>query len=75
MPSQQIIEPDVICQQALQAKLNTYRAKEHFESILKMYNNQVDNLINLVSIMKKRIIELEGGENKEVHDPSHGNAT
>jgi len=62
MPSQRTVNPDIICQQAIQAKLNSYQAKEHFESILKMYNDQVDNLINLVTIMKNRIIELEGGD-------------
>lgn len=56
---QQPINPDVICQQAIQAKLNVYQAKEHFESVLKMYNDQVDGLINVVQIMKARILELE----------------
>ena len=50
---------------AIQAKLNVYQAKEHFESFLKNYNNQVDNLINLVALMKNRIIELEGGIERE----------
>jgi hypothetical protein len=53
------INPDVICNQAIQAKLNIYQAKEHFDSVLKLYNDQVDNLINLVNLMKGRIIELE----------------
>jgi hypothetical protein len=57
---QNVINPDAVCQQALQAKLNAYQAKEHFEAVLKMYNDQVDNLINLVGLMKNRIIELEG---------------
>ena len=59
------INPDVICQQAIQAKLNVYQAKEHFESVLKMYNDRVDNLINLVAMMKNRILELEGEKGKE----------
>jgi hypothetical protein len=54
------INPDQICQQVIQAKLNVYQAKEHFESVLKMYNDQLDNLVNLVGLMKNRIIELEG---------------
>jgi ADP-heptose:LPS heptosyltransferase len=54
------INPDVVCQQAIQAKLNVYQAKEQFETILKVYNDQLDNLINLVSLMKNRILELEG---------------
>jgi hypothetical protein len=57
--NQNTINPDSICQQAIQAKLNVYQAKEHFESVLKMYNDQVDNLVNLVSLMKNRILELE----------------
>ncbi|MBN1575972.1 MAG: hypothetical protein JW913_05430 [Chitinispirillaceae bacterium] len=57
---QQAINPDVICQQAIRAKLNVYQAKERFESVLKAYNDQVDNLVNLVAMMKSRIIELEG---------------
>jgi hypothetical protein len=75
MLSQQTIDPDIICQQAMQAKLNTYQAKEHFESVLKMYNDQVDNLINLVSIMKQRIMELEGGNDEKVKEHSLSNAT
>lgn len=61
------INPDIICQKAIQAKLNVYQAKEHFESVLKMYNDQIDNLINLVSLMKNRILELEQ-EKKEVEE-------
>jgi hypothetical protein len=53
------INPDAVCQQAIQAKLNVYQAKEQFETILKIYNDQTDNLINLVALMKNRIIELE----------------
>jgi ADP-heptose:LPS heptosyltransferase len=56
---QNIINPDAVCQQALQAKLSAYQAKEQFESVLKQYNDQVDNLINLVGLMKNRILELE----------------
>ena len=57
---QNTINPDAVCQQAIQAKLNVYQAKEHFETILKVYNDQMDNLVNLVNLMKNRIIELEG---------------
>jgi hypothetical protein len=59
------INPDQICQQAIQAKLNVYQAKEQFETVLKMYNDQVDNLINVVGLMKVRILELEGGKEKK----------
>ena len=54
------INPDAVCQQAIQAKMNVYQAKEQFETILKAYNDRLDNLINLVGLMKNRIIELEG---------------
>ncbi|MBN1600653.1 MAG: hypothetical protein JW915_03540 [Chitinispirillaceae bacterium] len=64
---QNTINPDIICQQAIQAKLNVYQAKEHFESVLKMYNDQMDNLINLVSLMKNRILELEQNK-KEIEE-------
>jgi hypothetical protein len=56
---QPTVNPDQICQQAIQAKLNAYQAKEHFESVLKTYNDQVDALINVVQLMKNRILELE----------------
>ena len=58
--NQNIINPDMVCQQAIQAKLNVYQAKEQFETILKVYNDQLDNLVNLVGLMKNRIVELEG---------------
>lgn len=57
---------DLICQEALQAKLNMYQAKEHFEAILKIYNDRVDNLLTAIEIMKKRIQTLENtNKNKE----------
>jgi hypothetical protein len=62
---QNIINPDQVCQQAIQAKLNVYQAKEHFESVLKMYNDQLNNLVNLVGLMKNRVIELEGDLERE----------
>jgi len=65
MQQQNVVNPDQIVQQAIQAKLNVYQAKEHFEAILKTYNDQVDNLINVVSLMKNRILELEGGVESE----------
>lgn len=54
------INPDAICQQAMQAKMNVYQAKEQFESILGQYNAQNDALINVINLMKQRILELEG---------------
>jgi hypothetical protein len=62
------INPDLICQQAVQAKLNVYQAKEHFESVLKIYNDHVDNLINLVQMMKARIMELETEKGKQTSE-------
>jgi len=53
------INPDIVCQQAVQAKLFVYQAKEQFESVLKTYNDHLDNLIGLVNLMKNRILELE----------------
>ena len=59
------VNPDVICQQAIQAKLDVYRAKEQFETVLKLYNDQVDNLCKVVALMKARILELEGARHQE----------
>ena len=56
---QKPINPDDICRQAIQAKLGVYQAKENFESVLKSYNDQVDALINVIGMMKSRILELE----------------
>ncbi len=56
---QNTVNPDQVCQQAVGAKLNVYQAKEHFESVLKTYNDQIDGLINVIGMMKKRILELE----------------
>jgi len=71
--TQTALNPDVICQQAIQAKLNVYQAKEHFESVLKVYNDQVDNLVNLVAVMKNRILELEGSTGKEERSKENDN--
>jgi hypothetical protein len=59
------INPDQVCQQAIQAKLNVYQAREQYDAILKVYNDQLDNLVNLVGVMKQRIIELEGERAKD----------
>jgi hypothetical protein len=67
---QNAISPDIICQQAIQAKLNVYQAKEQFETVLAQYNGQVDNLVNLVNLMKTRILELEGGKPKNNGKPA-----
>jgi hypothetical protein len=53
------VNPDEVCQRAVHAKMAVYQAKEHFEVILKGYNDQVDALIGVVDLMKRRILELE----------------
>ena len=55
------VNPDEVCNRALAAKMDVYRAKEMFEAVLKNYNDQVDGLINVVQLMKQRILELEQG--------------
>ena len=65
MQQNNTINPDQLCQQAVQAKLNVYQAKEQFETVLKVYNDQLDSLINLVNLMKNRILELEGELRRE----------
>ncbi|MBD3375957.1 hypothetical protein GF406_13055 [candidate division KSB1 bacterium] len=61
---QNTINPDDICRRALQAKMDVYQAKESFETILKNYNDQVENLINVIGMMKSRILELESQAGK-----------
>ena len=59
-PQPNMVNPDLICQQAMQARMAAYEGKEHFESVLKVYNDQVAALITVVGMMKRRIVELEG---------------
>jgi len=54
-----VINPDNICNQTLQMKLEVYKAHEYYGSILKGYNDQVDNLLHVIQLMKNRILELE----------------
>jgi hypothetical protein len=54
-----IVNPDTVCQNAMQAKMNVYQAKEQFETVLKQYNDAVTDLVALVGLMKSRILELE----------------
>ena len=58
------VNPDEVCHRVIQAKLATYQAKEHFEAVLKGYNDQVDALIGVVELMKRRILELENQDTK-----------
>lgn len=59
MNKENVINPDVVCQNAMQAKMDVYRSKETFESVLKIYNDHVENLVNVISLMKNRIVGLE----------------
>lgn len=56
---QNTVNPDTVCQQAIQAKLNTYQAREHFETYLKAQNDSIDALVTTIGLMKARILELE----------------
>ncbi len=56
---QNAINPDAIIQQAIQAKLNTYQAREHFEAHLKAQNDSIDAMATTIGLMKNRILELE----------------
>lgn len=56
---QNMINPDQVCQQTLQAKLEVYQAKEFFESVLKKYNDCMEMQMQTISLMKNRIMELE----------------
>jgi hypothetical protein len=67
MQQQNIVNPDTVTQNAMQAKMNVYQAKEHFETVLKQYNDAVNDLVALVGLMKNRILELEAGK-PEVHE-------
>lgn len=60
MQSPNAINPDAICHQAVQAKLNTYQGLERFQGTLRQYNETLDGLVKLVGLMKNRILELEG---------------
>lgn len=64
-----VVNPGHVCQQAIQAKLNVYQAKEHFESVLKTYNDQLDSLVNLVALMKNRILELDAERKSDAVPP------
>ena len=55
------VNPDQVCQRVLQAKLEAYKAAENYQAVMKCYNDEVDNLIRVVGLMKKRILELERG--------------
>ena len=73
MQQQNIINPDEVCRQAVQTKLAVYQAKEQFESVLKAYNDQVDQLVNVTALMKQRILELEGAKSAIAESIPAGN--
>ena len=72
MQPQNQINPDVIIQQALQAKLNLYSAKEALDAVQKAYNDNVDNLIGTINLMKARIMELEARLKEREADKEQG---
>jgi hypothetical protein len=53
------VNPDILCQNALNAKMEMYRAKEMGEAVLKNYNDRMDELVNVIQLMKARILEME----------------
>ena len=59
MEQQKQVSIDEVCQQVIQAKLNVYQAKEQSDAVLKNYNDLINGLLNLVVMMKARIVELE----------------
>ena len=63
--NQQTINPDEVCQRAVKARLEIYRAKEMFETVLKNYNDHMDGLMNVIGLIKNRILELEAGAAKK----------
>ncbi len=58
------ISPDDICNRVIGAKLNMYRAKEHYESAIKEYNDSVDQLMDAVRLMQDRIVALQRKNNE-----------
>ncbi|MFP4521533.1 MAG: hypothetical protein ACLFQK_05255 [Fibrobacterota bacterium] len=46
--------------------MGVYSAKENFESALRDYNQTVEMLINTVSLMKQKILELEKNEKEQI---------
>jgi len=59
MVNEKIVNPDEIVQQVMQERLSSYQARENVDSVLKRYNDLIDQLIHAVGLMKNRILELE----------------
>ncbi len=68
---QNAVNPDAIIQQAIQAKLNTYQAREHFDAYLKAQNESIDALATTIGLMKSRILELEAKLDPERAKKAH----
>lgn len=53
------VNSDTLCQSALITKMCMYRKKEMGEAVLKNYNNRKNDLVDVIQLMKTRILELE----------------
>ena len=53
------INPSEIIQQAIQAKLDLYTARENYDAVMKTYNDRNANLVNLINLETSKILELE----------------
>jgi hypothetical protein len=65
MDEQKTVTVDELCQQALQAKLNLYQERERLDVVQKIYNDCLDNLINVVKLLNKNLIEKEQAKEKK----------
>jgi len=69
--AERVVNPDDICQQVMQAKLNMYQAKENADATLKAYNDQVGELVGVIGILKTHILKIEK-ELTELKDAKKG---
>ena len=65
MEQQNAINPDIVCGNALNARMASYRADEAAVAAKKNYNDGVDGLVQVIQLMKNRILELEKELEKE----------
>ena len=56
------VNPDEICNRVMSGRMGFYRARETADAALKIYNDEVDGLINVVQLMKQRILDLDKSE-------------
>jgi hypothetical protein len=54
-----IINPDVVCQQLMQAQLELYRAEENLAAKKKVFSDCVQGAGATIQLMKARILEQE----------------